>query len=109
MELVDVYNERHEKLNYSKGRKELNDGEYRLSCFIWVINDKNETLELKEIEEAEYKEDFDEMSDTSVLPPVVHDTEADDDYEEDDEFDEDELDEDLDGVFDEEFEEGDEE
>ena len=40
MELVDVYNERHEKLNYSKGRKELNDGEYRLSCFIWVINDK---------------------------------------------------------------------
>lgn len=44
MELVDVYNERHEKLNYSKGRKELNDGEYRLSCFIWVINDKNEIL-----------------------------------------------------------------
>lgn len=44
MELVDVYNERHEKLNYSKGRKELNDGEYRLSCFIWIINDKNEIL-----------------------------------------------------------------
>ena len=37
MELVDVYNERHEKLNYSKGRKELNDGEYRLSCF-WRRN-----------------------------------------------------------------------
>lgn len=80
-----------------------------LGLDISIINDKNETLELKEIEEAEYKEDFDEMSDTSVLPPVVHDTEPDDDYEEDDEFDEDELDEDFDGVFNEEFEEGDEE
>ena len=80
-----------------------------LGLDISIINDKNETLELKEIEEAEYKEDFDEMSDTSVLPPVVHDTEPDDDYEEDDEFDEDELNEDFDGVFNEEFEEGDEE
>jgi len=44
MELVDVYNNRHEKLNYEKGRKELVEGEYRLSCFIWVINDNDEIL-----------------------------------------------------------------
>ncbi len=44
MELVDIYNERHEKLNYTKERKELVEGEYRLSCFIWVLNDKNELL-----------------------------------------------------------------
>ena len=44
MELVDIYNERHEKLNYTKDRKQLQDGEYRLSCFIWVINDNNEIL-----------------------------------------------------------------
>ena len=80
-----------------------------LGLDISIINDKNETLELKEIEEAEYKEDFDEMSDTSALPPVVHNTEEENDYEEEDEFDEEELDEDFDGVFDEEFEEGDEE
>ena len=44
MELVDVYNKRHEKLNYTKERRELSNGEYRLSCFIWIINDKNEIL-----------------------------------------------------------------
>lgn len=44
MELVDVYNNKHEKLNYTKGRKELKDGEYRLSCFVWIINDKDEIL-----------------------------------------------------------------
>ena len=44
MELVDIYNERHEKMNYTKGRKELLDNEYRLSCFIWIINDKDEIL-----------------------------------------------------------------
>ena len=44
MELVDIYNERHEKLNYTKERKHLSDGEYRLSCFIWVINDDNKIL-----------------------------------------------------------------
>ena len=44
MELVDVYNERHELLGYTKGRKELINGEFRLSCFVWIINDKDEIL-----------------------------------------------------------------
>lgn len=44
MELVDVYNDRHEKLDYTKERKSLENGENRLSCFIWVINDKDEIL-----------------------------------------------------------------
>jgi len=44
MELVDIYNNKHQKLNYTKGRKELVDGEFRLSCFVWIINDNNEIL-----------------------------------------------------------------
>ena len=44
MELVDIYNDRHENLNYTKGRKELVTGEYRLSCFIWVINNDEKIL-----------------------------------------------------------------
>lgn len=44
MELVDIYNDRHEKLNYQKDRNELVKGEYRLSSFIWVINDNNQIL-----------------------------------------------------------------
>lgn len=44
MELVDIYNDKHEKLNYTKGRKELVDGEFRLSCFVWIINDNDEIL-----------------------------------------------------------------
>ena len=44
MELVDIYNNRHEKLNYEKERKSLEKGEYRLSSFIWVINDNGEIL-----------------------------------------------------------------
>lgn len=44
MELVDIYNNRHESLNYQKGRKELESGEYRLSCFIWVINSDDKIL-----------------------------------------------------------------
>ena len=44
MELVDVYNNKHEKLSYTKGRKELIDGEFRLSCFIWIINDEGKIL-----------------------------------------------------------------
>ena len=44
MELVDVYNDKHEKLNYTKDRKELKKGEFRLSCFVWIINDKDELL-----------------------------------------------------------------
>ena len=44
MEKVDIYNTRHEKLDYTKERNNLTEGEYRLSCFIWIINDKNEIL-----------------------------------------------------------------
>ncbi len=44
MELVDVYNKRHEKLNYTKGRRDLITGEYRLSCFVWIINNDNQIL-----------------------------------------------------------------
>lgn len=44
MELVDIYNNKHEKQNYSKPRRELIDGEYRLSCFVWILNDKDELL-----------------------------------------------------------------
>lgn len=44
MELVDIYNDKHEKLNYTKDRKELLDGEFRLPCFGWIINDKDELL-----------------------------------------------------------------
>lgn len=43
-ELVDVYNKRHEKLGYIKYREELIEGEFRLSCFVWIINDKDEIL-----------------------------------------------------------------
>ena len=44
MELVDIYNNKHKKLGYTKGRKDLVDGEFRLSCFVWIINDKEELL-----------------------------------------------------------------
>ncbi|MDD3341557.1 MAG: NUDIX domain-containing protein [Bacilli bacterium] len=52
MEKVDIYNNRHEKLNYTKGRKELKTGEYRLSCFAWIINDKDEILIQQRTENA---------------------------------------------------------
>ena len=44
MDLVDIYNDKHEKLNYTKDRKELKEGEFRLSCFAFIINDKDEFL-----------------------------------------------------------------
>lgn len=44
MELVDIYNNKHEKMNYTKNRKELTEGEFRLSCFVWIINDNDELL-----------------------------------------------------------------
>lgn len=44
MEYVDIYNNKHEYMGYKKGRKELIDGEFRLSCFVWIINDKDEIL-----------------------------------------------------------------
>lgn len=44
MELVDIYNNKHEIMGYTKGRKELVEGEFRLSCFVWILNDKDEIL-----------------------------------------------------------------
>ncbi len=44
MELVDIYNDKHEKMHYTKGRKELTEGEFRLSCFVWIMNDQEEIL-----------------------------------------------------------------
>ena len=44
MELVDIYNDKHELQNYTKERDKLIDKEYRLSCYIWIINDKNQIL-----------------------------------------------------------------
>lgn len=44
MEMVDVYNCRHEKMNYTKDRHDLGNGEYRLSTFIWLINDDDKLL-----------------------------------------------------------------
>lgn len=44
MEFVDIYNNLHEKLGYKKNRKELNKGEFRLSCFVWIINSDDKIL-----------------------------------------------------------------
>lgn len=44
MELVDIYNDKHEKLNYTKVKKKLTEEEFRLSCLVWIINDKDELL-----------------------------------------------------------------
>ncbi len=44
MEKVDVYNAQHEKLNYTKEKYELKQGEYRLSCFVFIINDEDKIL-----------------------------------------------------------------
>ena len=42
MEHVDIYNNRHEALGYTKERKSLENGEYRLSCFAFIMNDNDE-------------------------------------------------------------------
>lgn len=52
MDKVDIYNNKHILLNYSKGRKELSEDEFRLSCFAWIINDKNEILIQQRLEDA---------------------------------------------------------
>lgn len=52
MELVDIYNNKHEKLNYTKGRKDLGNGEHRLSCFAWIINSKDQILVQQRVEDT---------------------------------------------------------
>ena len=82
-----------------------------LGLDISIINDEGETLQLKEIEEAEDKEDMN-TSIEEVESPAVEITANNDEeeYEEDDEFeDEDDFDDEFDESevdFDEEFEEG---
>lgn len=44
MELVDIYNDKHESMNYTKTRDKLVENEFRLSCFVWIINDENKIL-----------------------------------------------------------------
>ena len=53
MEQVDVYNRFREKTGYVKGRKELNEGEFRISVHIWIIDKQNRIL----IEKRSEKED----------------------------------------------------
>ena len=75
-----------------------------LGLDISIINDKNEELQLKEIEEEEYKEDMNTNLDDIELPVRPVEDEENSDYEEDaDEF-EDDLDSMDDDDFDAEFE-----
>lgn len=53
MEYVDVYNRLREKMGYTKPRKEIADGEYRISAHIWIVNDKGEILVQKRSEEED--------------------------------------------------------
>lgn len=53
MEKVDIYNKFREKIGYIKERKELEDGEYRISTHIWIKNQDNKIL----IEKRSEKED----------------------------------------------------
>lgn len=39
MELVDVYNNKRDKLNLVRERKNIGKGEYRLSVHVWIMND----------------------------------------------------------------------
>ena len=53
MEKVDIYNKFREKTGNVKGRKELENGEYRISTHIWIKNQENKIL----IEKRSEKED----------------------------------------------------
>ena len=53
MELVDIYNKFREKTGNEKGRKELVNGEYRISCHIWLKDHENRLL----LEKRSEKED----------------------------------------------------
>lgn len=53
MEKVDIYNKFREKTGNVKERKELENGEYRISTHIWIKNQKNKIL----VEKRSEKED----------------------------------------------------
>ena len=61
-----------------------------------IINDDGETLQLKDIEESEDKEDFNSSVDDFERPPVGDVSKSDDEYvpEEEEEFDDEDEDED---------------
>ncbi len=75
-----------------------------LGLDISIVNDKNEVLQLKEIEEDEYKDDVDSNIDDIEIPahqvPMEQEEEYDDSEESDDDFDDD-----LDSIDDDEFDE----
>jgi len=76
-----------------------------LGLDISIINDQNETLELKTIEEEEYKDDFNGTIEEAELPITT--SEPNEDYEDD--YDEEDPEEDFDSVFEADLMEGDEE
>lgn len=53
MESVDIYNKFREKTGNIKGRKELTNGEYRISTHIWIKDSQNRIL----VEKRSEKED----------------------------------------------------
>lgn len=53
MEKVDIYNKFREKTGNVKGRKELENGEYRISIHIWIKNQQNKILVEKRSEEED--------------------------------------------------------
>ena len=44
MELVDVYNKRYQRTGVSKVRSDFTGEEYRIACFIWILNSDNKIL-----------------------------------------------------------------
>ena len=85
-----------------------------LGLDISIINDKHEELQLKEIEEEEYKEDFVGNVEDIELPIPTHEDESKDYDEEslddeDEDFDEEFDDSEFDDTFEDDFMEGDEE
>ena len=86
-----------------------------LGLDISIINDKNETIGLKEIEEEEDREELegigDSTSDIPLPPPAdpIDDEYTDDDLEDDEELTDEEIDKEFNSVYESEFAEGDDE
>ena len=76
-----------------------------LGLDVSIINDDGETLQLKDIEESEDKEDFNSSADDFERPPVGDVSKSDDEYvpEEEEEFDDEDEDEDFEEFMEEEF------
>ena len=53
MEYVDVYNRLRENKGYTKPRNQIQDGEYRISTHIWIVNSKGEILVQKRSEKED--------------------------------------------------------